>query len=139
MKIKNLVLTILLAIVSIFTLSSCGGLEIEGNKNEISIIAPTGTPTLLLGKSIEEYGRIDTEIVSGPQALSAEFIKGKKDIIIAPILRAGLAFSDVACNVPYTCLVQLLYCIKRRNYIIWPTTSKRYYYLWSKLNSRCNI
>lgn len=94
MKIKNLVLTILLAFVSIFTLSSCGGLEIEGNKNEISIIAPTGTPTLLLGKSIEEYGRIDTEIVSGPQALSAEFIKGKKDIIIAPInLGAKLASS----------------------------------------------
>lgn len=95
MKIKNLVSSILVALVAVLTLTSCGGIVIQGEKNEISIIAPTGTPTLILSKTIEDYGRVDTEIVSGPNALAAEFVKGEKDIIVAPInLGAKLAASS---------------------------------------------
>ena len=59
MKIKNILLTLLVALISIVSLSSCGGIVIQGEKNEISLIAPTGTPTLILSQSIKEYGRVD--------------------------------------------------------------------------------
>lgn len=95
MKIKKILVAIVFAILAVFTLSSCNNIVIQGEKNEISLIAPTGTPTLILSQSIEQYGRVDGEIVSGPNALAAEFAKGEKDIIVAPInLGAKLAASS---------------------------------------------
>lgn len=105
MKIKNLLTTIVLTIISIFTLTSCTTPELE----EISLIAPTGTPTLLLGKAIEDYGKVDAEIVSGPTALGAAFAKGEKDIIVAPInLGAKLAASSN--NFKYVMFHTLVWC-----------------------------
>lgn len=104
MKFKNLLLTILLFITCL-TLSSCT----EANLEEISLIAPTGTPTLLLGKAIEDYGKVDAEIVNGPTSLGAAFAKGEKDIIVAPVnLGAKLAASS--SNFQYVMFHTLVWC-----------------------------
>lgn len=104
MKFKNLLLTILLFITCL-TLSSCT----EANLEEISLIAPTGTPTLLLGKAIENYGKVDAEIVNGPTSLGAAFAKGEKDIIVAPVnLGAKLAASS--SNFQYVMFHTLVWC-----------------------------
>lgn len=95
MKFRNILLSMFIAVLAAITLSSCGGFTVITQKEELTLIAPTGTPTLILGQSIEEYGAIDAQIVSGPTALGAEFAKGEKDIIVAPVnLGAKLAASS---------------------------------------------
>lgn len=95
MKFRKILLSMFIAVIAAITLSSCGGISVIGQKEKISLIAPTGTPTLILGESIEEYGAVDTQIVNGPTALGAEFAKGQKDIIVAPVnLGAKLAASS---------------------------------------------
>lgn len=117
MKIKKILVAIVFAILAVFTLSSCNNIVIQGEKNEISLIAPTGTPTLILSQSIEQYGRVDGEIVSGPNALAAEFAKGEKDIIVAPInLGAKLAASSK--DFKYVMFHTLVWC----NYYVVSTT-----------------
>ena len=109
MKIRKILLSMLIAIVMAFTLSSCGGLTIIQPKDKISIIAPTGTPTLILGQTIEEYANTDTKIVNGPTALGAEFAKGEKDIIVAPVnLGAKLAAS--AQDFKYVLFHTIVWC-----------------------------
>ena len=109
MKIKNILLTLLVTLISIVSLSSCGGIVIQGEKNEISLIAPTGTPTLILSQSIKEYGRVDTEIVSGPNSLAAEFAKGQKDIIVAPI-NLGAKLAAASEDFQYVMFHTLVWC-----------------------------
>lgn len=95
MKFRKILLSMFIAVIAAITLSSCGGISVIGQKEKITLIAPTGTPTLILGESIEEYGAVDTQIVNGPTALGAEFAKGQKDIIVAPVnLGAKLAASS---------------------------------------------
>lgn len=108
MKIKNLLVS-LLVVLTTFVLSSCGGFELSGEKHEISLIAPTGTPTLILGQSIEEYERVDTQIVSGPTALAAEFAKGEKDIIVAPI-NLGAKLASSSKDFKYVMFHTLVWC-----------------------------
>lgn len=104
MKIKNILITMILTIIATLSLSSC-----EVNNEEIKLIAPTGTPTLLLGKAIEDYGKVDAEIVNGPTALGAAFAKGEKDIIVAPInLGAKLAASSK--NFKYVLYHTIVWC-----------------------------
>lgn len=109
MKIRKLFVLMFIAVLTTVSLSSCGGFVIQGQKEKISLIAPTGTPTLILGQSIEEYGIVDTEIVSGPTALGAEFAKGQKDIIVAPLnLGAKLAASSE--NFKYVLFHTIVWC-----------------------------
>lgn len=117
MKLKKILVAIIFAIMAVFTLSSCDELIIPEQKQEISLIAPTGTPTLILSQSIEEYEKVDAEIVSGPNALAAEFAKGEKDIIVAPInLGAKLAASSE--DFKYVMFHTLVWC----NYYVVSTT-----------------
>lgn len=117
MKFKKILVAIIFAIMAVFTLSSCDELIIPEEKQEISLIAPTGTPTLILSQSIEEYEKVDAEIVSGPNALAAEFAKGEKDIIVAPInLGAKLAVSSE--DFKYVMFHTLVWC----NYYVVSTT-----------------
>ena len=117
MKFKKILVAIIFAIMAVFTLSSCDELIIPEEKQEISLIAPTGTPTLILSQSIEEYEKVDAEIVSGPNALAAEFAKGEKDIIVAPInLGAKLAASSE--DFKYVMFHTLVWC----NYYVVSTT-----------------
>lgn len=117
MKFKKILVAIIFAIMAVFTLSSCDELIIPEEKQEISLIAPTGTPTLILSQSIEEYEKVDAEIVSGPNALAAEFAKGEKDIIVAPInLGAKLAVSSD--DFKYVMFHTLVWC----NYYVVSTT-----------------
>lgn len=117
MKFKKILVAIIFAIMAVFTLSSCDELIIPEEKQEISLIAPTGTPTLILSQSIEEYEKVDAEIVSGPNALAAEFAKGEKDIIVAPInLGAKLAASSD--DFKYVMFHTLVWC----NYYVVSTT-----------------
>ena len=104
MKIKKTLITVILTIIATITLSSC-----TENNNEIMIIMPTGTPTLILGKAREDYGNVDYEIVSGPTALGAEFVKGEKDIIIAPI-NLGAKLAATSNNFKYVMYHTIVWC-----------------------------
>ena len=80
MKLKK----IFVGLLSLLTIISLGGC-VKKDDEEISLITPTGTPSLILGKSITERGNVKYDIVQGPDALKAAFIKGEKDIIVAPV------------------------------------------------------
>lgn len=73
---------------------------VEDTKEEtVSVIAPTGTPTLGIAKALEEE-YIDEKIVSGADALRAEFTKGEYDIIVAPV-NLGAKFYNENENFSY--------------------------------------
>lgn len=80
MKFKNL----FIGLLSFVTVLSLGGCK-KSDDEEISLITPTGTPSLILGKSIVERGNVKYDIVQGPDALKAALIKGERDIVVAPI------------------------------------------------------
>ena len=82
MKIKKVLFAIILSFIAIF-MFACG--EDKKEVEEISLIAPTGTPSLIISKAIVERGKVNYEIVQGADALKAAFIKGEKDIIVAPV------------------------------------------------------
>jgi len=82
MNVKKILFSIILIFVALFMVA-CGNepKEVE----EISLIAPTGTPSLIISKAIVERTNVNYEIVQGADALKAAFIKGEKDIIVAPV------------------------------------------------------
>lgn len=69
-------------LVTLFSLTSC----FEETNTKVSVIAPTGTPTLGLAEALDTYeSGFDYNIVSGSDALRAAFINGSYDIIVAPV------------------------------------------------------
>ena len=69
-------------LVTLFSLTSC----FEETNTNVSVIAPTGTPTLGLAEALDTYeSSFDYNIVSGSDALRAAFINGSYDIIVAPV------------------------------------------------------
>lgn len=91
LKIFNLCI-LLLAIVMV-------GCVEEVTDEKVSVMAPTGTPTLGIAKALEEEF-IDEKIVSGADLLIAEFTKGEYDIIVAPV-NLGAKFYNENDNFKY--------------------------------------
>lgn len=79
MKLKKLLFTLVILLVAVLMVGC------TKEEEEISLIAPTGTPSLIISKAIVERGKVNYDIVQGPDALKAAFIKGEKDIIVAPV------------------------------------------------------
>ena len=76
------VLFLITILIIMFSLTSC----FEETNNKVSLIAPTGTPTLGLAEALDTYeSSFDYNIVSGSDALRAAFINGSYDIIVAPV------------------------------------------------------
>ena len=65
------IFTFIITSVFLVSLTSC----FEDNNQKVSLIAPTGTPTLGLSEALDIYeSSFDYNIVSGPDALKAAFI-----------------------------------------------------------------
>ena len=92
------ILTFIIALVFLVSLTSC----FEDNNQKVSLIAPTGTPTLGLSEALDTYeSSFDYNIVSGPDALKAAFINASYDIIVAPV-NLGSTFYNNLNNFEYT-------------------------------------
>ena len=92
MRLKKLLLAFILAFVAIFMVACKDNPEKE--VEEITLIAPTGTPSLIISKAIVERTKVDYEIVQGADALKAAFIKGEKDIVVAPVNLGALMLAS---------------------------------------------
>ena len=91
-------LTFIIVLVFLVSLTSC----FEDNNQKVSLIAPTGTPTLGLSEALDTYeSSFDYNIVSGPDALKAAFINASYDIIVAPV-NLGSTFYNNLNNFEYT-------------------------------------
>lgn len=102
-KIKNLLLIFILLITLSFT-TSCSESE------KISIITPSGTPSLIASKTILEYKNlVDYQIVKGSDSLTAAFTRQDKDIIIAPV-NLGAKFANSVENFPYVMYHTIVWC-----------------------------
>lgn len=92
---------IILKTFSLFTIllmilvSGC----VEKKDETVTILAPTGTPTLGIAKALEEEF-IDKKIVSGADLLRAGFTKAEYDIIVAPV-NLGAKFYNENENFAY--------------------------------------
>lgn len=63
----------------------CGCSNGKNNKEELTMIAPTGTPLLGLSTYLKENDNASCEVVSGSDPLLAAFTQASKDIIVAPV------------------------------------------------------
>lgn len=92
------IFTFIITLVFLVSLTSC----FEDNNQKVSLIAPTGTPTLGLSEALDTYeSSFDYNIVSGPDALKAAFINASYDIIVAPV-NLGSTFYNNLNNFEYT-------------------------------------
>lgn len=80
---KKLVLKLMSLFIVLLAILMVGCVE-DVNDEKVSVMAPTGTPTLGIAAALEEEF-IDETIVSGADSLRAEFTKGEYDIIVAPV------------------------------------------------------
>lgn len=101
MKGKNNMKKTLLKLFSLFTILLAslvvGCVEVKDEK--VTVMAPTGTPTLGIASALEEEF-IEEKIVSGADSLRAEFTKGEYDIIVAPV-NLGAKFYNENANFKY--------------------------------------
>lgn len=78
----------LLSIVSftfiLLSITSCANIE-----KKVSIIAPTGTPSLGIAEAISDDTLFDYNIVSGSDPLIAAFTNATYDIVVAPVNLGG--------------------------------------------------
>ena len=95
---KKIVLKIFSLCILLLAIVMVGCVE-EVTDEKVSVMAPTGTPTLGIAKALEEEF-IDEKIVSGADLLIAEFTKGEYDIIVAPV-NLGAKFYNENENFKY--------------------------------------
>lgn len=95
---KKIVLKIFSLCILLLAIVMVGCVE-EVTDEKVSVMAPTGTPTLGIAKALEEEF-IDEKIVSGADLLIAEFTKGEYDIIVAPV-NLGTKFYNENDNFKY--------------------------------------
>jgi len=69
-------------ILSLFLITSC---IVEESTTTVSIITPSGTPSLGVALAIEDDELFDLNLVSGSDALPAAFTNASYDIIVAPV------------------------------------------------------
>ena len=75
-------LLLVLFVISLFVLSSC---TLNDDETKISVIMPTGTPSLALANFAVESKDVEVDIVAGSDLLVAAFNQQDKDIIVAPV------------------------------------------------------
>lgn len=85
----------LLTISLLILVSGC----VEKKDEKVTVLAPTGTPTLGIAKALEEEF-IEEKIVSGADLLRAGFTEGEYDIIVAPV-NLGAKFYNENENFAY--------------------------------------
>lgn len=95
---KKIVLKIFSLCILLLAIVMVGCVE-EVTDEKVSVMAPTGTPTLGIAKALEEEF-INEKIVSGADLLIAEFTKGEYDIIVAPV-NLGAKFYNENDNFKY--------------------------------------
>jgi len=86
----------LIIILSVFLLVACQAKPLEWES--LTIISPKGAPAISLVPLLQE-NKDSIEFVDGTDILSAELVKGDKDVIIAPV-NLGAALSKKDSN-PY--------------------------------------
>jgi NitT/TauT family transport system substrate-binding protein len=86
----------LFVIVSVFILVACQAKPLEWES--LTILSPKGAPAISLVPLLQE-NKDSIEFVDGTDILSAELVKGEKDVIIAPV-NLGAALSKKDSN-PY--------------------------------------
>lgn len=99
----------LLLIMGIFFLNSCA----SNHQKKVSVIVPTGTPSLGIAAAIQDPSLVDVNIVSGSDGLVAGFTNANYDIIVAPV-NLGVKFYNTAANFEY----QLYQTIVWGNYFL---------------------
>lgn len=85
----------LLTIALLILVSGC----VEKKDEKVTVLAPTGTPTLGIAKALEE-DFIEEKIVSGADLLRAGFTTAEYDIIVAPV-NLGAKFYNENENFAY--------------------------------------
>lgn len=85
----------LLTIALLILVSGC----VEKKDEKVTVLAPTGTPTLGIAKALEE-DFIEEKIVSGSDLLRAGFTTAEYDIIVAPV-NLGAKFYNENENFAY--------------------------------------
>lgn len=88
-------ITSFMMILVVMLVSGC----VEKKDETVTVLAPTGTPTLGIAKALEE-DFIDEKIVSGADLLRSGFTKAEYDIIVAPV-NLGAKFYNENENFAY--------------------------------------
>jgi len=83
----------IIIILSVFLLIACQAKPLEWES--LSILSPKGAPAIALVPLLQE-NKDSIEFVDGTDILSAELVKGEKDVIIAPVnLGTALSKKDI--------------------------------------------
>ncbi len=76
------ILTVFIMLIAFISLSSC----LVDEKEKVTIIAPSGTPTLGIADALYNSDvNVEYKVVSGPDALVGAFTNHNYDIIVAPV------------------------------------------------------
>ncbi len=95
---KKLLNLFTLMIVSLISLTLIGCADTPNKK--VSVIVPTGTPSLGISDAINQKDLIDANIVSGSDGLVAAFTNANYDIVVAPV-NLGVKFYNSNPNFEY--------------------------------------
>lgn len=93
-KISKLFLLVIASLMSI-SLFSC-----TGQAEKVTVIVPTGTPSLGIADALNEKELVNANIVSGSDSLVAAFTNANYDIVVAPV-NLGVKFYNSNPNFEY--------------------------------------
>ena len=105
------IILILLLVLSLFTISACNKdkeKEDEEKLEKISVIMPTGTPSLALANYVKEAkdaDSADVSLVAGADLLKSAFINKDKDVIVAPVNLGAMMYNNYEAYVLYKTFV----------------------------------
>ena len=85
-------------IILLFTLAITGC--VDDSSKKVSIIVPTGTPSLGVASAINNSSIVEANIVSGSDPLVAAFTNGSYDIVVAPV-NLGAKLYNANANFEY--------------------------------------
>lgn len=94
---KKLTKLFLLMIMTIMSISLFGCTE---QSKKVSVIVPTGTPSLGIADALNEKELVNANIVSGSDSLVAAFTNANYDIVLAPV-NLGVKFYNSNPNFEY--------------------------------------
>ena len=94
---KKLTKLFLLMIMTIMSISLFGCTE---QSKKVSVIVPTGTPSLGIADALNEKELVNANIVSGSDSLVAAFTNANYDIVVAPV-NLGVKFYNSNPNFEY--------------------------------------
>ena len=95
---KKVIKLLLLMVVCLSTISLIGCVYTPSKK--VSVIVPTGTPSLGIANVLNDETLVDANIVSGSDGLVAAFTNANYDIVVAPV-NLGVKFYNSTENFEY--------------------------------------